>query len=122
MPIPSPDQLRAISRANRSTSLPLRRTSTPTGIRRNRSSVTNQQRIELRRWLADDSYGKREHKDAIEWFEQKFGRVLATSTMSDYLGWKFAHLDDQELSKHNLSSQRTRTPEYKELEEALVEW
>jgi hypothetical protein len=42
--------------------------------------------------------------------------------VSDYLGWKFAHLDDQELSKHNLSFQRTRTPEYKELEEALAEW
>jgi hypothetical protein len=49
MPIPSPDQLRAISRANRSTSPPLHRASTPTSIRRNRSSVTNQQRIELRR-------------------------------------------------------------------------
>ena len=31
-------------------------------------------------------------------------------------------MDDQELSKHNLTSQRTRTPEYKELEEALAEW
>jgi hypothetical protein len=108
--------------ANRSTSPPLRRASTPTGVRKNRSSVTNQQRIELRRWWADDSYGKREHKDAIKWFEQKFGRVLTTSTVSDYLGWKFAHLDGQELSKHNLSSQRTRIPEYKELEEALAEW
>jgi Fission yeast centromere protein N-terminal domain len=60
--------------------------------------------MELRRWWADDLYGKRDHKDAIKWFEQKFGWVLATSIVSDYLGWKFAHLDDQELSKHKLSS------------------
>lgn len=122
MPIPTPDQLRAVTMANLSTSTPLRRASTPTGIRRNRTSATNQQRIELRRWWADDSYGKRDHKDAIHWFEQKFGRVLSTSTISDYLGWKFAHLDDQELSKYKLSSQRIRATEYEELEEALAEW
>jgi hypothetical protein len=100
MPLPIPDQLIAISRANRSPS-PLRRASTPTGIRRNRSLATNQQHIELCRWWADDSYRKREHKDAVCWFEQKFGRVLSTSIISDYLGWKFAHLDDQKLSNMN---------------------
>ena len=84
MPIPTPDQLAAISRANRSPS-PLRRASTPTGIRRNRGSATNQQRIELRRWWADDSYGKREHKDTVCWFKQKFGRVLSIFIISDYL-------------------------------------
>ena len=121
MLIPTSDQLRVIIRANRSISPPLHRASTPTSIRKNRSSVTNQQCIELRRQQANDSYRKRDYKDVIHQFEQKFSRVLSTSIISDYLGQKFAYLDDQELSKYKLSSQRIRTTEYKELEEALAE-
>jgi hypothetical protein len=86
MPIPSPDQLKAISKTNQSTSLSFYKASTPTNIQRNHSSVTNQQRIKLCKWWADDSYKKREHKDAIKWFKQKFGQVLTISIISNYLG------------------------------------
>jgi hypothetical protein len=92
MPLPTSKQRTAArsSIANRSISPPLRRSSTPTGIKKNRFSATNRQRAELRRWWADKSLGKREHKDAIRWFEEKFGPVLSTSTISDYLSLKFA--------------------------------
>jgi hypothetical protein len=92
MPLPTSKQRTAArsSIANRSISPPLQRSSTPTGIKKNRFSATNRQRAELRRWWADKSLGKREHKDAIRWFEEKFGPVLSTSTISDYLGLKFA--------------------------------
>ena len=92
MPLPTSKQRTAArsSIANRSISPPLQRSSTPTGIKKNRFSATNRQRAELRRWWADKSLGKRELKDAIRWFEEKFGPVLSTSTISDYLGLKFA--------------------------------
>jgi hypothetical protein len=49
MPIPSPDQLKAILKANRSTLPSLCKASTLTSIQKNRNSVTNQQRIKLRK-------------------------------------------------------------------------
>jgi hypothetical protein len=94
----------------------------PPPLRRPRQTATNQERQELRKWWADDSHGKREHKDAVVWFKNKYSRELKTSTISDYLGPKFAHLDDTVLSKFDLSSRRTRDPEYKELEDVLAEW
>ena len=70
---------------------------------------------------ADNSYRKRDHKDAIAWFQEKFQRVLSTSIVSDYLSSKYTYLDDSELSKFVLSSACSRLPEYHELEEALAE-
>jgi hypothetical protein len=124
MPLPTEEQrtAAAVAQANRSISPPLHRSRTPTGIRKNRKTATNHERRELRRWWADDSYGKRDHKDAIAWFQQNFQRSLSTSTVSDYLSKKYVHLDDQELSKYVLSSNRNRPPEHKELEKALAEW
>jgi hypothetical protein len=66
--------------------------------------------------------GKREHKDAIRWFEETFGRILSTFTISDYLGPKFAYLDVQELSNYELSLKRVSNAKYNELERALAEW
>ena len=69
MPLLSTEQRAATAavRANRSTSLPSlpRLSTTPTGIRKHRHTATNHERRELRRWWADDSYGKRDYKDAI---------------------------------------------------------
>ena len=108
-------------RANRSTLLPsLSRL--PTGVRKHRYTATNYERRELRRWWADDSYGKRNHKDTIAWFQEKFQYILSTSIVSDYLSSKYTYLDDSELSKFVLSSVYSHLPEYHELEEALIEW
>jgi DDE superfamily endonuclease/Fission yeast centromere protein N-terminal domain/Tc5 transposase DNA-binding domain len=98
------------------------RASSTSGVRKNRQTSTNQERIELRKWWHDPSFGKRDHRDAIHWFKEKFGRSLSTSTMSDYLGAKWAYLDTEELSKYERTLTRLREPEYKELEEALAEW
>lgn len=131
MPVPAPKQRAAgrISAANRSISPPLHRSSTcssrsstPTGMRKNRSSATNGERIQLRRWWADKSFGKREQKDEIAWSEAQFDRVLSSSTISDYLGPKFAHLYTTELSKYEITLSRSSTAEYEELEETLAEW
>jgi DDE superfamily endonuclease/Fission yeast centromere protein N-terminal domain/Tc5 transposase DNA-binding domain len=98
------------------------RASSASGVRKSRQTVTNQQRAELRKWWHDPSFGKRDQKDAIHWFEEKFGQALSRSTISDYLGTKWAHLDKDNLSKYELSLTRVRDPQYKELEEALAEW
>jgi DDE superfamily endonuclease/Fission yeast centromere protein N-terminal domain/Tc5 transposase DNA-binding domain len=120
MPILTANQ--HLARANRPASASSSRSGTPTGITKKRSSATNRQRVELRRWWSDDSLGKREHKDAIRWFEEKFGRVLSTSTISDYLSSKYAHLDEKELSNYELGLKRVSNADYKELEEALAAW
>jgi hypothetical protein len=124
MPLPTEEQRTAavVAQANRSISPPLRRSRTPTGIQKNRKTATNHKRRELRRWWANDLYRKRDHKDAIAWFQQNFQRSLSTFTVSDYLSKKYVYLDDQELSKYVLSSNRNRSPEHKELEKALAEW
>ncbi len=46
----------------------------------------------------------RQHKDVILWFKNKCRRELSTSTISDYLGEKWAHLDDITLSKFEKKS------------------
>ena len=56
------------------------------------------------------------------WFKEQYGRELKTSTVSDYLGPKYAYLDNATLSKFKLASCRTCDPEYKELEDVLAEW
>ena len=83
MPIPTPEQrLAYINRPISPPSLPREssatssRSRTPVGIVKKRSLATNGQRAELRRWWNDKSFGKRQHNDAIRWFEEKFGRVL----------------------------------------------
>jgi hypothetical protein len=113
MPLPTPEQLK-----RKVPSTPI----SPPPIRRPRQTATNTERQALRRWWGDDSYGKREHKDAILWFKEQYGRELKTSTVSDYLGPKYAYLDNATLSKFELASRRTRDPEYKELEDVLAEW
>ncbi|KAF2187355.1 CenpB-DNA-bind-domain-containing protein, partial [Zopfia rhizophila CBS 207.26] len=35
-------------------------------------------------------------KDCIDWFQQKYGRKIAQSTVSESLGDSFKHLDDTE--------------------------
>ena len=126
MPLLTPEQRAAVNRSispsflHRS-SASSSRSSTPTSIRKNRGSATNTERIQLRRQWANKSQGKREQKDVIIWFKQQFGRVLSSSTISDYLGPKFVYLDTAELSKYKLTLSRGRTAEYKELEEALAE-
>ena len=42
--------------------------------------------------------------------------------ISDYLGEKWAHLDNVTLSKFKKKSQQVQEPEYKGLEGALAEW
>ena len=118
MPLLTPEQCAAVRRSamNRSILPPLRRSSTPTGVRKNCSSAMNAERLELCRWIADKSSGKQDHKDRITWFEQKFGHILFTSIISDYLSKKQAHLDPAELTTYELSLNRSSTAEYKELE------
>ncbi len=101
-----------------------RRADTPISppLKRSRQTATNEQRRALRQWWADDSFGKREHKDAIEWWKQKYGVELKTSTVSDYLSPKYAFLESESLTKYTLKSIRLKEPEYKTLEAALVEW
>ena len=122
MPFPTPEQCTAArnSLPNRLI-LPPPRSSTPTSIRKKRSSATNQERTKLRRQQANKSKGKREYKDVIRQFEEQFSQVLSTSTISDYLSPKFVYLDIQELSNYKLSLKRISTAEYKELEEVLAE-
>jgi hypothetical protein len=84
----------AVAQANRSILPSLHRSRTLTGIRKNRKTATNHERRELRRWWADDLYGKRDYKDAIAWFQQNFQRSLSTFIVSDYLSKKYVYLDD----------------------------
>ncbi len=114
MPVPTPSQL---GKRNTLTS-----TVSPPLIRRRRQIATNEERQELRRQWIGLSVSNRQHKDVILWFKNKYGRELSTSTISDYLGEKWAHLDDVTLSKFEKKSQRARDPEYKVLEGVLVEW
>ena len=122
MPLLSTEQRAATIaiRANRSTPLPsLSRL--PTGVRKHRYTATNYERRELRRWWADDSYGKRNHKDTIAWFQEKFQYILSTSIVSDYLSSKYIYLGDSKLSKFILLLICNYIPKYHKLEEALVE-
>jgi hypothetical protein len=124
MPLLTEEQRTAavVAQANRSISPSLYRSRTLTSIQKNRKTATNHKRQELRKWWADDSYGKRDYKDVIAWFQQNFQRFLSTFTVSDYLSKKYVYLDDQELLKYVLLSNRNRPPEHKELEKALAEW
>jgi hypothetical protein len=83
---------------------------------------TNEQRLALRTWWNDDSLGVRKHKDAIAWWKAQYGWDLSTSTCSDILSQRYAHLDEGELTKHQLSAKRTRKPQWETLEAALLEW
>ena len=90
-----------------------------------RRVATNQQRRELRQWWHDKSHGVRSQKEAMAWWFDKFGWELKTSTCSDILSAKFAHLDtipDTPLITYQLESQRSRAPKWATLEAALIEW
>ena len=91
-----------------------------------RRTATNQQRYALRQWWKDDSYGVRSQKDAISWWLNQFGWELKSSTCSDILSAKWAHLDTDTdalpLSKFQLASQRIRPPKWTTLEAALIDW
>ena len=87
--------------------------------------ATNEQRSALRKWWADDSLPKRDYKDAIAWWQEKFGWELKTSTCSDILSSKWAHIDDEQtglLTKHKLTVKRNRQPKWATIEAVLIEW
>ena len=86
-----------------------------------RISYTNQQKQLLRKWWSDDSYGKREHKDAMLWWKNKFGTDLSTSTCSDILFTKWAYLDNLDLSQHAVKTKREHECAYSILEAVLLE-
>ena len=46
------------------------------------------------------------HKDCIDWFQQKYGRKIAQSTVSESLSDGFKHLDDTESPNSNAYRQR----------------
>lgn len=87
-----------------------------------RRGATNEQRKALRIWWNNDSFGARKHKDAREWWQQKYGWQLPLSTISDFLSEKYAYLDDSNLTRHQLIVKRNRKPHWETLEAALIEW
>ena len=98
--------------------LPLKRA----GHKGPRTSSTNQQKQLLRKWQADDSYGKRDHKDAILQWKSKFESDLLASTCSNILSAKWEHLDNLNLSQHAAKLKKGRDCAYLTLEAALLEW
>src|SRR6266480_1804404 len=76
---------------------------------------TNQQRQSLRKWWNDNSYGKRKHEDARAWWKAQYHTEIHRSTLSDILSKKWAHLDEIELSKHQVTVQKNRLPAWSTL-------
>ncbi len=87
-----------------------------------RDGLTNQQKQELRKWWADDSYGKRKHSDAVAWVKAKWGKDIKKSTLSDALSSKLAWLDSTTLTKHQATVVKNRKAKWPTLEAVLLEW
>jgi hypothetical protein len=60
--------------------------------------------------------------DARLWWEKKYGWMLPPSTCSDILSALYAHLDEEGLTRYQLSSKRIRKAAWPTLEAALMEW
>jgi hypothetical protein len=63
-----------------------------------RESITNQQQKTLRDWYFAQSI-KPSKKACIAWFESQFGHRISQSTVSEWLGDHFKHLDAAQTSQ-----------------------
>ena len=89
--------------------------------KRSRKSIQNSQRKALRVWYNDDSNGKQSLESASQWWLTFYGYKLNTSTVSEILSQKWAHLDDKSIHIWQ-DSRRTREAKWTVLEDALFEW
>ena len=87
-----------------------------------RDGLTNEQKQELRKWWADDSYGKRKHSDAKAWVKAKWNKDIKKSTLSDALSSKLAWLDNTTLTKYQVTVIKNRKSKWPTLEAVLLEW
>jgi len=87
-----------------------------------RRVLTNEQRRALLKWWNDDSYGKRKQDDARKWWKKQYGYELHRLTCSDILSPLYAYLDEDTVTKHELSSKRMRKQNWPTLEAVLIEW
>ena len=89
--------------------------------KRTRKSIQNSQRKALRVWYNDDSNGKQSLESASQWWLTTYGYKLNTSTVSEILSQKWAHLDDKSIHTWQ-DSRRNREAKWTVLEDALFEW
>ena len=89
--------------------------------KRTRKSIQNSQRKALRVWYNDDSNGKQSLESASQWWLTTYGYKLNTSTASEILSQKWAHLDDKSIHTWQ-DSRRNREAKWTALEDALFEW
>ena len=89
--------------------------------KQSRKAIKASQRKALRAWYNDDSNGKQSLQSAGQWWLRTYGYVLNSSTCSDILSEKWAHLDDTPISADQ-DPVRGRGGQWKELEKALFEW
>ena len=86
-----------------------------------RRGLTDAEKQALRAWFYG-SHVRQSQKDAQQWFNEKYSRDLAQSTISDVLSSRYDHLDMITKPASGLLTQHRRQPHWKELEDGLFEW
>lgn len=89
-----------------------------TGSRkRERNSLSLEQRRALRRW-ANGQTVRPSHKACIEWFQQQYNQIISQSTVSHSLSPKYARLDGDPA----LSGSRLRFGNWPDVEKLVLMW
>jgi hypothetical protein len=67
-------------------------------------------------------YGKRKQEDARRWWKKEYGYKLHRSTCSDILSPLYAYLDEDTVTKYELSLKRIRKQHWPTLKAVLIKW
>jgi hypothetical protein len=59
------------------------------------------------------------YRELRAWFEQRYGRSVAASSVSEILSSRYDHLDQSNFQR---SAKRQRVEKWPELELALIQW
>ena len=97
--------------------------SSPPNPKKIRQAITNAQRKDLRehKQALMVENGKYTTKQMVEYFNNKYARILSQPTVSEILSDRFKHLDEEDDLSHP-ESQKNRTGHWPDLDAALFAW